>query len=600
MKAIAVIVSVAGLLVSCGPGPGPEPQPEPQVVGLGVEEGEGSIVAALSDGSRVYLYGGTDPSSGSFVLESAALVPASGNVITAELDASGWPEEIVFADGAGIRLDPLVDGTVRARMWDDSGEILLDEVVEGDPSNVALQVALARGGGDVLAASRNANEAMLTVRVPVLGCDGEAAEEIVQRAQSCLVVAHGPADEFRLYRIARREAAEFVTEFPLEPQLGDLDVSACQRVVEPLAEHVERCHAVEAILEGVCLLGHANPKIELLCKAAKVFVLTMCITDEQVVESCNLPPEQRPPVPEDLSGSLRIASVQAHLRVRTCDGFVDRISNRPFVAPGQTEVEALVDGCTGTEGSISPVGVLWMSSAGIVGGSGSYEVLEFSANGGLFITEVRGTSARVTVPRTDLRECRVFSQENFEPLSTVWTRLDGSLALSAERTRGFLSATGTVTREEEVHRSPTPEEIDSYSRQIDGCIREEEHEVASGFLLIATSLMPFQRARVTVSLTGMASAKVAALGLLVEETPIEPGQTAVLEITYEQLEQIYTGSFPFDFELPPGITFPDGIQAGPCLGGFFTLVFDSSTRISTFGSYPVNARASYQIEILDE
>src|SRR6185503_482420 len=118
----AVIVSLTGLFASCAPAVGgdasePEPQPELEVVGLGVEEGEDSLVAALSDGSKVYLYGATESASGSFVLESAAVESASGEVTTAELDPSGWPEKIVFADGGGIRLSPLLDGTVRARMW---------------------------------------------------------------------------------------------------------------------------------------------------------------------------------------------------------------------------------------------------------------------------------------------------------------------------------------------------------------------------------------------------------------------------------------------------------------------------------------------------
>jgi hypothetical protein len=218
---------------------------------------------------------------------------------------------------------------------------------------------------------------------------------------------------------------------------------------------------------------------------------------------------------------------------------------------------------------------------------------------GLFITEVMGTSAPVTLSETVLAECPVFSDRSPDRLGTVWTRLSGSLRLSAERMRGLLSTNASVTRDEEVHRDPTPEELPFYSTQIDACIQEVEYSVSEGFLLVGVSLMPLQRARVTVSLSGEGDVQFAALGFDTDLVDVEPGQEVVREITYDELERIYAEHFPFD-ELPPGITLPDGLEVGPCLASLFLVSYETSARISSFGSFPVNTRLSYRVEILDE
>ncbi len=356
------------------------------------------------------------------------------------------------------------------------------------------------------------------------------------------------------------------------------------------------------MIELLCTLPKLDPKVALLCGLLGGIVDAICEIDGMILDySCSQEAEDRPHSPLGLDDSLVNSAVEAIVRVRTCEGFEARRSGLVQLAGSQAEAELTVDGCTGTgEGARSSL-LASMGHVAIVGGSGTYRVFETFEDGDVRSTEGSGSvSVSVRSPDRVLAECAAYSWETGEVLARFRTVAGGFLRARAEPEGGYLELEGSVDRQFERVRQPTPQEEPGYELQVDECVAPAQYEVGNGTIFAFVQLLPLQRLRITITSKGGVSGLAALASAAVEEVPLVPGGEIVLETTYEEIaDGILSGSDLGPSDLPEGEELPDGTRGPLCHLAVLQIDATVSVLHDAAGVMAFSGRLDYRIEILD-
>lgn len=578
------------LLAACGPS-GESPRSPSGTDGrTGFEVIGDTLSLAFGEGRRAHWVGAVGPGGEPAFPSALILEEADGAMTTIAYASADRPAEILVPDGSGFRLERAGEGLVRVRGWIPTGEVVFDELVAATLPD--------RG----LSAARAASYGLLTARVRLLDCDGVPSGALVQQAVSATVVVHGPNGLWRIPRIARREAGEFVAEFPLDPGLGNLDVWDCQKVVDGLREPGKLCDTLQAAAGAVCKVA-TTPQVAALCATLEALLVTICLLNDLTVEwACPTEPENRPHSPLGTDGSLVNAAAEATVRLYACGGYVERRSGRTPLAERQADVTLTVDGCAGAAEGVRAAGFVSSGPVTIFGGGTEYRVYEFGEETGYRETEVTGheTVSRLS-PEDLLEKCEIHSSETGDLLARFETVETASLRIRAQPEGGQLSLTGSVDRRYERIRQPTVEEEESYDAQIDACLAPKWYEVGGAQLLAVIQLLPMQRVKITVRAKGDLTGEAALGTSRLDSRPLLPGGEIVFETTYEEIEEDLLGDFGLEpWDLPEGMTFPDGTKAPFCQMAMLQIRADASVLHEAAGAKEFDARVEYSIEILEE
>jgi hypothetical protein len=547
--------------------------------------GDELALLATRDGGWIHSIGRRDGRGQPAVVDAVLLRPpwgASGRVTFHE---DGRTKELVADGHGGARLDwTPQEGTVRVRVWSQDGTLGADEVVEAPVGSLRLPSRAPVGEVGGLGAPGPS----LTVRVPVVDCDGFPQRYLVENARSATVVAHGTSREadrppWTIRRLAHKDGDEFIADFPLEPTLLDLADADCRYVLEVLYGRLTRCEASAWLLE---FLGLRFPPLKPLLEIIEGLVEWSCLEAEMAAEfGCTL---ALPELPYDVEEQLHVTAVEAEVELGTCEGVLPVRSSLVPIDAFTHEVEVEVDGCAG-ENPPAPVlaGVTLLDGeAGIVRLPDRFEIYEPDGMGGTATRVVLGIEAALHLTDRVLETDTIHASEGGE-LSRI--ELHGSARSTAtmDEYGGWVESSATLGRREIMYRTPTPEERPEYESDREYLLREIEEDVIDVTAAVLATVMPMQEVVLRVTHAGAGDARVDLISL----TGREVAQTHVSNST-QWIRRSY--------DQVAGTLGVWGVTVFPCLPVILVVQSTASAELSGTGSRSVTMSIDYLLEVEGE